>query len=278
MLFKVTSQCHGVAWFVFVVFFQKITNSTLLSVASTLKVQGPTYFPSAALIRPTQQSSLSIGVIGPLSNQQQARKVCLNPLLASYISSNGSASAAQTAKSLDPITLDSTTQMITAARPANVSPAMRSVPSMVLAARTLGHCRPIVTQASPQIFTRQAGVQLVTVAARTPNAPHTQGVMVVPGSVAVQVRLPGPSMSVAYHTSEGGASKLVPQQTGSSVCSVSMDLSKEKKLLLSVSGVNNIVPFSGIVWCRCCRSLCFYLSLLLWSLWMWASCLPELVL
>ncbi|XP_076436250.1 negative elongation factor A-like [Babylonia areolata] len=165
----------------------------LLSTTATLTVQGPSYVPSTARAQPTQTTAATLGGVGALSTQQQARNKLQNTLQNTLV--------ATTTTVVRPTTVSLTTQTVTAVSTI-VATAKPTVVTAAAATTTAVSGPPtqqpttIIVQASPQLLKQQQGQKLVATQVRLPAGVQLKGQPGVVGAQTVQVRLAAPPVTV----------------------------------------------------------------------------------
>ena len=158
----------------------------MLSTTATLTVQGPTYVPSTARIQSTPATAATLGGVGALSTQQQARKNLQNTLQNTLTTT-----VVRPTITVAGQTVAATTTVVTVANPTIVT-TTSAVPGAVSTQPAT-----IIVQASPQLLQQQQGQKLVATQVRLPAGVQVQGQAGVVGTQAVQVRLAAPPVTAA---------------------------------------------------------------------------------
>ena len=159
----------------------------MLSTTATLTVQGPTYVPSTARIQSTPATAATLGGVGALSTQQQARKNLQNTLQNTLTTT-----VVRPTITVAGQTVAATTTVVTVANPTIVT-TTSAVPGAVSTQPAT-----IIVQASPQLLQQQQqGQKMVATQVRLPAGVQVQGQAGVVGTQAVQVRLAAPPVTAA---------------------------------------------------------------------------------
>ena len=208
----------------------------MLSTTATLTVQGPTYVPSTARIQSTPATAATLGGVGALSTQQQARKNLQNTLQNTLTTT-----VVRPTITVAGQTVAATTTVVTVANPTIVT-TTSAVPGAVSTQPAT-----IIVQASPQLLQQQQGQKLVATQVRLPAGVQVQGQAGVVGTQAVQVRLAAPPVTAAQQQQPQQQQQQQQQQQTLAAVTPQAPQQPKKGLSLTVSNTKG----DGVVIISC---------------------------
>ena len=171
----------------------------MLSTTASLTVQGPSYVPSTARTQTVPTTAATLGGVGALSTQQQARKNLHTTLQNSLV-------ATTVVRPAVTVTSQAVTAVVATAKPTIVTATTTG---------TVPTAQPttIIVQASPQLLKQQAqaGQKLVATQVRLPAGVQVKGQTGVVGAQAVQVRLTAPTVTPAQAQQQQQQQQQQPQ-------------------------------------------------------------------
>lgn len=186
---------------------------TVLVTTASLLVQTPTYIPSTARIQTTSTTATTLGGVGALSTQQQARKNLQQQL-------QNTLGQPTTIVRPTLVAAGATSQVTTTAPTVITSATVATV--VTSATTTTGHPTTIIVQAAPRSLNPQQPPKIMTAQVRLPGA-VIQGTGQSPAlaTQAVQVRLAAPPQIIQPaaqpQPTAAGASQAVQAKKGLSL-------------------------------------------------------------
>ncbi|KAK7110149.1 hypothetical protein V1264_014074 [Littorina saxatilis] len=197
----------------------------MLSATATVTVQGPTYVPTAR-VQTSQATAATLGGVGALSTQQQARKNLHNTLQNTL---------ATTTIVRPPATVAGQTVTVASTTMTTVKPVIVTT-SVAASGAVTGQPATIIVQASPQLLQQQGGQKLVATQVRLPAGVQVQqGQPGVIGTQAVQVRLAAPHVNATPQLQQQQQPQQQQQQQAAVVTAATPQAAQQAKKGLSLT-------------------------------------------